>query len=510
MKNNNKHISINFRTLALATLLWAILPSCDDRWDEMNTDPNQVIDLPDGYLFTSAIRGTFLNDLNRIQLDFGAQYSHQALSDAFNREIDKYNDIHSSGDVQEEIFRSVYNGALRDILEVLTLTSDGKYENEARHAQAKVIAVVNFAKLTDLFGDVPFSEAGEGKTGLYTPTYDTQQNIYLTMINMLSESLTVLNSTSTDETYPEIFDPLYYGDLDAWKRFTNSLKLRIAMRARFADPTTFDPIIAECLSAPLIETNANNAKLVTWDSENPLLYNPWYNKIIDYKANRYSMLWSETFINTLLSTNDPRLPFFATKNKNNVYLGMPNGLQDIPYSGWSKSNTSRLTEQFAAKDQPLYLMTAGEIWLLRAEAASANIGSNTDANTLFQTGIQLSMEQWNIDADEINTYLTTEAEATLGGDAENQLRQISTQLWIAYVPNFSEAWHTIKRTGYPSIPQRTDPEYSQGVTNGFLPSRLKYPFTVEKITNGINLQQAIDRMGGTDKIDTPVWWDVKN
>jgi hypothetical protein len=495
------------RSFFMILTIVMLASACDDRWEEMNTDPNQIVDLPDGYLFTSAIRGTFLDDLNRIEADFGGQYAHMITSDVFNREIDKYNDIHSQGDVQEEIFRGVYNGALRNIREVLTLTNEGKYKNEVRHAQATVINVVNIAKLTDLFGDVPFVEAAQGKDENYTPQYDAQKDIYSGMINLLTESLTLLNNATSDQTYSQKFDPLYYGDLTAWKRFANSMRLRLAMRARFVDPIKYNPIIADCLTAPLIEANEDNAKLENWESENPLLYNPWYNKIIDYSANRFTILWSDMFINTLQSNNDPRLPFFATKNKNGIFLGMPNGLLDIPYSQWSKVNTSRFTPEFVAKDQPLYLMTAGEIWLLRAEAALFTIGQPADANMLYQAGIAKAMEQWNIPADQISQYLTTEASATLSGSTDNMFSQIATQLWIGFAPNFVESWHTIKRTGYPIIAQRTDPNYSKGVTDGFLPKRLKYPFTVEKITNGVNIQSAIDRMGGMDKIDIPVWWD---
>ena len=508
MKDIKYKKMISLRSAVLFAFLLLLLPACDQRWEEMNTDPNQVVDLPDGYLFTSAIRGTFLDDVNRIQADFGGQYAHIVTSDVYNREIDKYFDIHSSGDVTEEIFRSVYNGAILNITEVMRLTSDGKYKNDVRYAQASIIAAVNFAKLADLFGDIPFTEAAQGKQGSYTPEYDKQEDVYSGLVDMITQSLNVLNNATASQIYPELYDPLYHGQIESWKKFANSLRLRLAMRARFVNPGKYNTIIATSLASPLIETNADNVKLADFTADNPQLYNPWYNKIIDYSANRFTLLWSDMFINTLQSTNDPRLPFFSTKNKNDVYLGMPNGLKDIPYSQWSKTNTSRLTPEFAAKDQPLYLMTAAEIWLLRAEAALFSIGSAGDANAMYQSGIRLAMEQWGIETAPIDTYISTEPEATLTGNQDNQQRQISTQLWIAYVPNFVESWHNIKRTGYPKITQRTNPLYSSGVTNGFLPKRLKYPFTVEKIANGIHREEAIERMGGADRIDYANWWDV--
>ncbi|HRX12741.1 MAG TPA: SusD/RagB family nutrient-binding outer membrane lipoprotein, partial [Draconibacterium sp.] len=80
--------------------------------------------------------------------------------------------------------------------------------------------------------------------------------------------------------------------------------------------------------------------------------------------------------------------------------------------------------------------------------------------------------------------------------------------WISFVPNAFESWSTIRRTGYPEIPVRTSESLSKGVTNGLMPSRILYPYTVEKAVNGENLQQAVTNMGG-DKIDIKLWWSKK-
>lgn len=487
-----------------------MVTSCNDRWEEMNTDPGRVTDLPDSYLFTSAIRGTFLDGLQRIQGDYSGQYAHIITTDVFNREIDKYFDFHSQGDVNESIFRAVYNGAILNLNEILKLTSDGKYKSEAKNAQAKILTAYNFTKLTDLFGDIPFKEASQGKDGILTPKYEKQEDIYAGLIEMLNESLEVLQSSNSSQIYNQQFDPLFNGNLDSWRKFANSLRLRLAMRARFADPAKYEPIIVSCLAEPLIESNRDNVKLTHYNNTNSQLYNPWYNKIIDYNANKFTILWSEMFVETLRNSNDPRLAFFVKKNNRGEYLGMPNGMLDLPYSQWSKSNTSRFTEEFAARDQPLYILTASEVWFLRAEASLFSIGGSKETDLFYQNGIRSAMEQWGIDPILVEEYLNSE-EGSLNGSRENMFRQIATQLWIGSVPNFLESWNTIRRTGYPEIKQRTDGSmFSEGLTNGFLPKRLKYPTTVEKITNGENIQEAIDRMGGTDKIDSPVWWHIKN
>lgn len=494
--------------ILIALLSLAVITGCDERWEEMNTDPNQLSELPDAYLFTNAVRGTFREYYERFEIDYGGQYAHIWVSNNWNREVDKYNDIQSQGDISERIFKAIYNGPIRNIVEVMQLTgSGGDFENPARNAQANIIATYNFSRLTDLFGDIPYFEGGMGKYDILKPAYDDQEVIYDDMVNRLQEAISVLKSVSDSQIYPGDEDPLFQGDRDKWIRFANSLRLRLAMHARFVDPTKYNAVIDECLQEDLIEDNTQNAALEMQDSENGDLYNPWYNKIIDIQSGIYTMNWSELFINTLLANNDPRLPFLATRTSSDEYLGMPNGLTDTYYSGWSRANSSLPTEEFLARDQPMLVMTASEIYFLRAEAALFGLGPGV-ANELYQTGIEMSMDQWGIADTLVAEFLANEAEASLYGDQENSYRQIATQLWISFVPNTFEGWTTIRRTGYPVIAQRTSDMYSQGVTDGYMPSRINYPSTVERSVNQVNLDAAIANMGG-DEIDLKLWWDVR-
>jgi len=496
------------KSLLVMVLALSIFPACDERWEEMNTDPNQLSSLPDEYLFTNAVRGTFREYMDRFDMDYGGQYAHIWVSNNWNREVDKYNDIQSQGDISERIFQAIYNGPIRNIVEVLQLTGPGgEFENPARNAQASIIATLNFSRMTDFFGDIPYFEGGMGKYDILKPAYDGQEVIYDDMVNRLQEAISVLKNADDSDIYSSAEDPVFAGDRDKWIRFANSLRLRLAMRARFADPGTYYNVIDECLAEDLIEDNSQNVKLEMQDSENPDLYNPWYNKLIDYQGNIYTLNWSEKIINVLKVTNDPRLPFFATRNNQDEYLGMPNGLNDTYYSGWSRANSSLATEQFLARDQPMYMMCASEIYLLRAEAALFGLGPG-DANDLYQTGIEMSMDQWGIADSLVAEYLANEEEASLFGDQENSFRQIATQLWISFIPNAFESWTTIRRTGYPVIEQRTPDIYSMGVTDGYMPTRINYPSTVERSVNQENLDAAISNMGG-DEIDLRLWWDVR-
>jgi len=499
------------RILILAVIISG-LTNCTERWEEMNTDPNRLTDLPDAYLFTSAVRGAFNDARGDIQVNFGGQYAHIYISNNWVREIDKYNG-YGTQDYPEMVFNGVYSSSIRNAVEVLRMTSEGeKYENKWHNAQAQIIAIISFSKLTDLFGDIPYKEGGMAKYGIEEPEYDRQEDIYADMVERLKNCVNTLEEPgAAAQIYASDIDPLFKGDIDKWIRFANSYRLHLAMRARFADPGRYEPIITESLSLPLIETNDQNPILETSEAKSDL-YNPWYWTWQSSQEGVYNLVWSERFINTLKETSDPRLSFFAAKNPEGVYTGMPNGMTDEAFSSWNKKNASIPTGEFFAKDQPIYLITAAQLWLLRAEAILFNMnGAGGDANLVYQNAIRLAMEQWDIDADSIDTYLEEEQEATLYGDQENMFRQISTQMWIASVPNAFESWCTIRRTGYPVIPQRTGPDVSPGVTNGYMPTRASYPITKERTINGDHIDEAIGRIpGGEDRIDAKMWWDSRD
>ncbi|MCK4990855.1 MAG: SusD/RagB family nutrient-binding outer membrane lipoprotein, partial [Bacteroidales bacterium] len=252
------------------------LTNCTERWEEMNTDPNRLTDIPDAYLFTSAVRGAFNDAMGDIQVNFGGQYAHVYISNNWVREIDKYNGF-GTQDYPEMVFSGVYNSSIRNAVEVLKLTSEGeKYENRWHNVQAQIIAIISFSRLTDMFGDVPYFEGGMAKYGIEEPVYDQQEEIYADMVERLKNCMNVLNEPGAEaHIYASDIDPLFKGDIDKWIRFANSYRLHLAMRARFTDPGKYEPVIAECISLPLIESNDQNPTLETSDSKSDL-YNPWY------------------------------------------------------------------------------------------------------------------------------------------------------------------------------------------------------------------------------------------
>ncbi|HNR41086.1 MAG TPA: SusD/RagB family nutrient-binding outer membrane lipoprotein [Bacteroidales bacterium] len=484
----------------LITLL-VLLTACDKRLEEINRDPLGLDDLSDEYFFNTGLRMAFGDYfwLRSFQMRFASQYSHVYVTSTEMRNADSYEDFHSQ-DVYKEMFQAAYTGPAVYMNKVVSMTAGGKHENNVRNAIARIVSAVIFATITDCYGDVPYSEGAKGMDGILYPKYDSQEFIYSDMMEQLKTAIEVLKTADPSRGYVNA-DPVYDNDLSKWVRFANSLRLRLAMRSRFASPAKSAAIITECFANSFIETNDQNFAWKHQDSENSELYNPWF----DVHRNE-DFRMSEKFVDWLSSTNDPRLEILVSPVPGRGYVGIPNGLSSLQVGNYPWANYSKPSPALYARDLPQTLLCASEVWFLRAEAALFGLAPG-DPNEFYREGIIRNLEFWNADPAETNTFLTDEPEATLSGTIENMFRQISTQMWIAFVPNFVEAWSNIRRTGFPVIPQRTNAEiFSLGVTNGILPKRFKYA-TNEYLTNGINLQAAIDRQG-PDKIDTPVWWDV--
>ena len=159
----NKTYKIKYLSAKGVLLLLAVVfvfPACQERLDDMNMNPNKITEVPADYLFTTAVRQTFrLSAFDALQIDYGAQHAHLAVSWSSVREIDNYEETYV-GDIPQQLFASIYRGAIKYCMDVLLLTGvDGDQENELRHTLTDIVAVMNYSRLTDLFGDVPYFES---------------------------------------------------------------------------------------------------------------------------------------------------------------------------------------------------------------------------------------------------------------------------------------------------------------------------------------------------------------
>lgn len=487
-----KNIQNKMKNILVVMVILGMSFSCQDRLDDLRDNPNAVTSIDDAALFTKAVRSLFQGTTDASVARFAGHYGHYFVAGSTARLPDQYGDGFDV--LYNSMFSEMYGGVIRHIEEVLEITSAEDTKNEVRHAMANVIAVLGYAKLTDAFGEIPYMEGGKGKTeGIIHPKYDTQQVIYEDMILRLSSSIAILKSADPAMGYPNS-DPIFNNDMNKWVRFANSVRLRLAMRIRDANNTLSRQTVTQSLTEPLMETNDHNAFMIETEGNG----NAWFTMRTGYPSIKMSTM----LIDQLQGTDDPRLEVYVSKDGNGAYNGMTNGLDDTAFGNSNFAARSDMGLALSSKESKLYVMTASEVWLLRAEAALVYANDPAQANILYRKGIEVSLKQWDIAASDIVDFMASPEASLTGSNVE---LQIGTQMWVALVPNYFEGWSHIRRTGYPVIADRTAANLAPGVTNGVLPKRFLYS-SFELSSNNDNVLEAISRQGA-NKIDTPVWWD---
>ena len=470
------------RVALLVGLVWAV--SACDSLTEINENPNAPTDVTANFLLPQAIRGGVEQGMH------GALYqSHTGIWPQHLVEL-QYPD-EEQGEVRDSrmdaYFQNFYIGSLMDIQ---TVYDKGVETGTANHqAVAMIWKSWIFQQVTDLWGDVPYSEALRGdEEGGGTPAYDTQESIYTDLLTQLTAAASLLDPSGDGFGDGDL---IYDNDFVAWKRFANSLRMRLAMRLSEVDAATAEAQFVAAYNAGGFQSNVDNATL-QWAGapyENPL-YEDWLGRD-DHGI-------SATMVDTLLSFADPRLPLYAELTEvDAVYRGHQNGWDDLP-SGMSMGEFSRIGNFWRKNGAatPTLIMTYSEVLFLQAEAAERGWIAG-DPATLYAAAITANMDQRDgmggtvpTDA-EIATYLAQPAVAYTG------MNDIYLQKWISLYMLGSEAWFDWRRTDVPNLLK--GPKY----TLSRLPVRFPYP-PIEQSLNMGNLTLARAALSVTD----PVWWDV--
>ena len=360
-----------------------------------------------------------------------------------------------------------------------------------------------FQILTDMWGDVPFSEAILAGTDEmnFTPAYDSQQDIYTGLLANLEQANTLLSGSNLPAIKGDI---IFDGDLTKWQKLANSLHLRVALRLSEADEslarTEISKVFADPAKYPLMTSNDDNAALkylTSFPNAHPIS-----------EANRYRVgsfneyRISETLEGILRQYDDPRLDFFADPTANSVtegnpmISGMQNGIVDGPayeYKGGdaflSKFNIDFF--HFQANTNEGRIMTFSEVAFILAEATQRGWISG-NAEQFYNDGVSANFEYWNVAMP--TTYLTGVAAY------DGELETIANQKYIALFYIDYQGFIEYKRTGFPStIAPGPDAFYNN------YPSRFEYP-SKEQALNATSYQAAVSRQGA-DEITTPVWWE---
>ena len=508
------------RRLLPAALLVLGLGACTKDFDAINTDPNKPLDVPANLVFTRALKWGTLYDNDQqlgehlhasMWVQYFANSTPSILSDTYQHEnryvLPFWNDCYANF------------GA--DIQQAIRLSAN-KPEDVNRHAQARIWKVFIMHRITDYWGDVPYFDAFKGGTeNLTAPAYDKQEDIYADLLKELKEAVVEMDDTKTgnygaaDLIYGNPTSLVYGGGTVAgvnakWRRFANSMRLRLAMRISKANPALAEQNVREALAAGVMTTSADAAIMTNATglriSQNPLA------TVLNFNDSRIS----RTIVEQLRSTNDPRLPLYvgvapgaaATAPDSLRYRGLPNGLSAAQLAAprYASAATSFSTAGpiFVNYANPQLILTYAEVCFLRAEAALKGWDTGAGAQTAqlwYEAGVKeaITMRPFSLTATAATTYL---AQPGIAYNAANALNQIITQKWLSMFGNNGfEAYAEYRRTGFPVL----RPGASLGQTNGTVPRRLMYP-SEESTFNPTGVAQAIARQG-PNLLTTRVWWD---
>ena len=389
---------------------------------------------------------------------------------------------------------------LRQVREMDKLAEKSGEENY--RALAKFFRSVHFIYLTEIFGDVPYSEALQALEENTKPKYDLQEDIYAGVLKELEDANTMLDPSKGTI----VGDIIYSGNISKWKALINAFRLRVLIHLSKKESNTrlnikqqFQQIISNPTKYPLLTGNADNGQLVFNNSALNNYYPIYQNNSVPSLA-----ALEKNFVNILKDRKDPRLFKIAEP-----VTGKP-ALQYESYNGVDAGLTvadQQSTSQFASKiarryiesttNEPMIFLGYAEQEFLIAEAISRNwITGNVE--TRYNNGIRASMKFYGVADTAIERYL---AEPNVKLDLANPLPMILTQKYISFFMNsFWEPFFEQRRTGVPFL------SVGPGTLNNKLvPKRWMYPQS-EYNYNKANVTEAVNRQfGGKDDVNELMW-----
>ena len=487
-------ISVIFLALAF------MLSACTEGFEELNLDPNRPKEATPGVLL-GQMQYRFVSN----SMQAARNFTHELMqvdaprASTSGQGLHRYVVTPGAG-----IWTSFYT-LLRDVEDIYQI-SDGLKENNYK-AIALVYKCWAYSIMTDLYGDIPYSQAVKADEGIFEAAFDQQKDIYTQILKDLETANGLFDDTKA-LTYAGDFvynaNTLTSGKnvgIQRWKKFTNSLRLRLLLRLSKRDGEInvneqIKAILADATKYPVFTGNADEA-IFRYPGTFPY-FNPYYNaRTLDWREGTY---FTEFFLSKLNTDKDPRRAIWVipiTVNGASVYQGIKSGYPTT--QEYVVGKNSSYPDALKTLPQMGVMMPYAEVEFIKAELALKGFNTGKTAKTHFNAGITASMVQWGatMPAD----FLTQPSVAYDDTQStEKQLEQIMLQKYYAYFFVDYQAWFEKRRTGYPVLPRGTGiPAENQ------FPSRVPYP-TYLQSQNAANLNAAIAKMGG-DNSNVKVWWD---
>lgn len=509
--------------ITIVVMLFSVMQSCTKGFQEMNTDPNSLPNaLPQQLLAPALVNSLTYNMLRNRN---------------FNNELMQVtvNVTDAEGQVFRYDYRSnwsdyLYNGLyselnnFKDIYKIASDTGSVNF-NKSYMGISLICQSWLYSILTDTYGDIPYFQSIRGRDSLnFQPAFDPQKEIYLDIFKKLEEAnnLLTLNTAISAAS-----DPVYAGSVSRWRKFGNSLYLRLLLR--ISGKAEAAPLVTAKIKE-IVEDNASTYPIIANNTESAILrwtgvapYSSPYLAVReqDFRAPGIASF----FIDNLVNWNDPRIDVgtFGTSNGTTTinrwgistymgaFTGVPSGYAPGTVSdkkSYFYSNTSHVSLQ----TEPLtgMMMNYAEVKFILAEAALKGWISSS-AETHYKEGVLNGITLWipawtttinpatgavnNVDA-----YLIAADKQFLPTHTfDDKMERIHLMKYYALFLVDLQQWFEYRRTGHPTLPKGAGLR-----NNGVMPARMTYPVYVQS-TNSANYQAAIARQG-PDLISTLVWW----
>ncbi len=484
----------------LVLVISCLLPACSDNFEELNTDPNRPKEITPGVML-----GQLQYRIVNTSVSAARNFTHELMqvdaprSSAGGGGLHRYEVSPGAG-----IWSSFY-GYLTDIEDIYNIAD--KLNEPNYKAIALIYKSWSYSILTDLYGDVPYSQATKATDGVLQAAFDEQKNIYPAILKDLETANSLFDDTKA-LTYGG--DMVYNANalsggknsgILKWKKFANSLRLRLLLRIYKRDGEVnvreqLSAILADPVTYPVFTGNADNA-IFRYPGTFPY-FNPYYNaRTLDWRDGTY---FTKFFLDKMNAVQDPRRSIWAipvTVDGQSVFQGIESGYPTTVEYVVGKN--SSYTDALKTLPQLGIMMTFAEVEFIKAELSLKGYATDKTPKGHYESGVAASIAQWGATMP-LDFLQQPEIAYDETVNTEMQLEQIILQKYYAYFFVDYQSWFEKRRTGYPILPRGT----GIPVENNF-PYRIPYPTYLQSL-NAENLNAAVRTMGG-DNSDLKVWWD---
>lgn len=484
------------------SLLIVFFAACDEDFGELNTNPSTADNLGGEFLLNYSINRAASSRYEtwRGNLIYCSQWAQQLSGGWAPNNYQTTNE-----DWLSAYWNEAFGTYMRNIQDIIN-----REEGTNLESMALIFKVLIMQRVTDMYGDIPYAEAFQGGD-FPQPGYDSQESIYNSFIADLTRAVSQLAPGNGVDVAN--FDPIYNGDIDLWRKFGNSLLLRVGMRLTEVNSGLANKTISDAITGGVFTSSADEA-FIEFDGSLP--DGPVASGIgevfNDFGVGGGGFNLSDEFLDRLQANNDPRERIIAvTYNSDgsintDVGVGQHQGRVNGRDVGDSFVFAMPNHDVMVAYDSPVYYMTYAEVQFNVAEAIMRGWASG-DAQAAYEAGVTAACRQLDryprvtpVTDEEIADLLK---ESGVAWNESNAMELINTQKWIALLFDGFEAYANYRRTGIPNL----TPGETMGESDGSIPRRMRYPVS-EQLTNSANYETAVSRLAGGDVITAPVWWDA--